>query len=382
MERNRTPRMLVVDDDGPSRRLLEGYLLGAGYDVLAAADGPTALALARDEPPDVILLDVMMPGMTGHEVCHALMQDPRTRLCQVMLVTALDSAPDRIEGLDVGADDYATKPVRREEFLAKVRALVRARCLLREIDRARGELAERNRELSLKKALAQSIVHDLKSPLAAILGNLELLAGRAGTDAAPLVDRTRQGAQRMLKMILDLLDVESIEEGRLVPRIDPVDLVGLVRAAVVEHEGVARTRRIELVVVADGPAWAGADADLVRRVLDNLLSNALAHAPGGSRIEVGAATRPEGVEITVSDHGSGVPRALREKVFEKYARVGSAGDGTNRGLGLTFCRLAIEAHGGSIWIEDAPGGGACFRAVLPAAAANPETRLGAATLQA
>ncbi len=368
MDRDRTPQMLVVDDDPPSRRLLEGYLVAEGYDVLAAADGPTALQLAREQPPDVILLDVMMPGMTGHQVCHALKQDPRTRMCQVMLVTALDSTPDRVEGLDVGADDYATKPVRRDEFLAKVRALVRARGLLREIDRARGELAERNAELSLKKALAQSIVHDLKSPLAAILGNLELLAGRTGSEVAPLIERSRQGAQRMLKMILDLLDVERIEDGRLAPALDRVDLRELTRAAVVEHEGFARTRRVDVVVVADGPAWAEADSALVRRVLDNLLSNALAHAPAGSRIEVGSRIRPEGVELSVSDQGPGVPEALREKVFEKYARVGGGGDGTNRGLGLTFCRLAIEAHGGTIWVDEAPGGGACFRAVLPAAA--------------
>jgi len=360
--------MLVVDDDPPSRRLLEGYLLAEGYEVLVAGDGPTALALARERAPDVVLLDVMMPGMTGHEVCRTLKGDPRTRLCQVMLVTALDGTPDRVQGLDVGADDYATKPVRREELLAQVRALVRARGLLREIERARNELAERNAELSLKKALAQSIVHDLKSPLAAILGNLELLGRRAGSDLAPLVERSQQGAERMRKMILDLLDVERIEDGRLVPQLAQVELGALARVAIEEHEVQARARRVELSFVACGPVWAEADTGLLRRILDNLLSNALAHSPAGSRIEVRAGQRPEGVELTVTDQGPGVPEALREKVFEKYARVGSQGDATNRGLGLTFCRLAIEAHGGTIWVEAAPAGGACFRAVLPAAA--------------
>ena len=361
--------MLVVDDDPPSRRLLEGYLLAEGYEVLVAGDGPSALALARERPPDVVLLDVMMPGMTGHDVCRSLKADPRTRMCQVMLVTALDGAPDRVRGLDVGADDYATKPVRREEILAQVRALVRARGLLREVESARNELAERNAELSLKKALAQSIVHDLKSPLAGILGNLELLAVRASPELGTLIERSRAGAERMRKMILDLLDVERIEEGRLVPEVAQVDLVDVARMAVEEHDAQARTRRVEIRLAALGPVWASADPALVRRVLDNLLSNALAHSPAGSRIEVRIQDRPEGAEIAVSDEGPGVPEALREKVFEKYARVGQQGDATNRGLGLTFCRLAIEAHGGTIWVEAGSSGGARFCAVLPTVAA-------------
>jgi signal transduction histidine kinase len=124
------------------------------------------------------------------------------------------------------------------------------------------------------------------------------------------------------------------------------------------------------VAKGDGPVWASADPALARRVLDNLLSNALTYAPAGTPIEVVTRVRPEGIELSVCDRGPGVPVALREKVFEKYARVGEGGDGTNRGLGLTFCRLAIEAHGGTIWVEETKGGGACFRAVLPAAVAE------------
>jgi signal transduction histidine kinase len=364
--------MLVVDDDAPSRRLLEGYLLADGYEVLTAADGPQALALARERPPDVVLLDVMMPGMTGHEVCRALKTDPRTRMCQVMLVTALDATPDLVHGLDVGADDYATKPVRREELLAHVRALVRARGLLRDLERARNELAERNAELSLKKSLAQSIVHDLKSPLAGILGNLELLAGRSGHEVQPLIERCMKGAERMRKMILDLLDVERIEDGQLVPDVTCLDLADLARGAIDEHETQARSRRVELSLVADGTPCAAADPALVRRIVDNLLANALAHSPSGGRVELRVGSRPEGVELAVTDQGPGVPEELREKVFEKYARVGNPGDSSNRGLGLTFCRLAIEAHGGSIWVEAGATGGACFRALLPAAATAAE----------
>jgi len=364
--------MLVVDDDQRSRKLLEGFLLADGYEVRTAPDGPTALTMVRQDLPDVILLDVMMPEMTGYDVCKILKGDPETRTCQVMLVTALDSTPDQITGLDTGADDYLPKPVRRDEFLAKVRALVRARRLIDELERARNELSQRNAELQSKKTLAQTLVHDLKSPLSAILGNLDLLRLRGDPDLHYLIDRSKQGAKRMLKMILNLLDVEGLEEGRMTATLDRVDLAELVRATVDEARVTAEQREVRLVLKAGERVWGEADPALTRRVVDNLVSNALTYTPKGSRVEVSVGYRDEGVEIAVSDEGPGVPEQMREKVFEKYEQVDArdAGLSINRGLGLTFCRLAVEAQGGTIWIDRAPGGGACFRTVL--ASAQPE----------
>lgn len=370
--RQASPRVLVVDDDERSCRLLEGYLLPEGYHVRTARDGPTGLALARQEVPDVVLLDVMMPGMTGYEVCRQMKSDERTRLCQVMLVTALDSTPDRVEGLDTGADDFVSKPVRREEFLAKVRALLRVRGVLSELESARAALEARNSELQMKRTLAQTLVHDLKSPLAAILGNLDLLELRGADDLRYLVQRSKQGAALMLKMILNLLDVEGLEEGRLVPSVERVDATGLARATLTEAEAGAGQKGVRLDLAAAGAVWVEADPVLLRRVLDNLLANALAHSPRGGRVEVSVRLREEGVELAVSDEGPGVAEEHRDRVFDKYqqADLRKSGQSANRGLGLTFCRLAVEAHGGTIWIESAPGGGACFRLLLPAPLAD------------
>ncbi len=170
-------------------------------------------------------------------------------------------------------------------------------------------------------------------------------------------------------MILDLLDVEGLEEGRLQPAIDRVDLVELVRATVRESQVMAQQKRINLSLSADERVWAQADPVLTRRVVDNLVSNALTHGPQGSRVDVTVNYREEGAEIVINDEGPGVPEQLREKVFDKYAQVEKrdVGVSTNRGLGLTFCRLAVEAQGGTVWIEEAPGGGASFRTLLPAA---------------
>jgi signal transduction histidine kinase len=370
------PDLLVVDDDPRNRRLLEEYLTSAGYQVRTAEDGRSALLAARAHPPDVVFLDVMMPDISGLEVCRELKADPRTRMSQVVLVTALDGTPQRVEGLDGGADDYLAKPVRREEFLAKVRSLLRVRGLIAELEEARAGLAARNAALeeleALKETLAQTLVHDLKNPLSAILANLDLLE-RASRDEAVgrLATRCRSAAGRMHRMILDLLDVAGLEEGRLVLHADPADAVPLVRRAVDDLETAAQTRGVGLSAeIEDGDCSIVADLSVLHRVVENLITNALEHTPAGGRVVVRVERRNEGVEISVADQGPGIPEIHRERVFEKFARLElrKVGVSGNRGLGLTFCRLAVEAHGGTIWVDDAPSGGALFRVLLPSPA--------------
>jgi signal transduction histidine kinase len=367
-----TPEILVVDDDPRNRKLLEEYLAGAGYDVRLAPDGRSALLSAFERPPDLVLLDVMMPDLSGLDVCRQLKGDPRTRLAQVVLVTALDGAPHRVEGLDTGADDYMAKPVRREEFLAKVRSMLRARRLLAELEQARETVAARNAQLEelegLKETLTQTLVHDLKNPLAAVLGNLELMERKADESVLHLVRRSKAAAWRMHQMILNLLDVGQLEEGKLQIRPEPVDAAILARKACQEMEGSASQRQVRLEVEGtEAVSVLRGDAAVLRRVVDNLLANAIEHSPQGGVVRVAVAPCDEGIEISVADQGPGVPPEFRERIFEKFQRLENrkAVPGSNRGLGLTFCRLAVEAHGGTIWVDDAPAGGAMFRALLP-----------------
>jgi signal transduction histidine kinase len=380
------PDMLVVDDDLRCRKLLEEYLLSAGYQVRSAPDGRTAIALAFEKVPDIVFLDVMMPDRTGLDVCRELKSHPRTRLCQVMMVTALSGTPHQVEGLDNGADDFVSKPVRREEFLAKVRSLLRARRLLVELERARESLERHAQKLeqleSLKETLTETLVHDLKNPLAAVLGNLELLERKGDERTRELVRRCKTGASRLHRMILDLLDVARLEEGALPIRPEPVDAVELARRALDEFEAPAAQRGVRLVLQSpEGVSRVHGDPSMLRRVLDNLLANALEHSPAGTEVTVRVAVRDEGVELSVADQGAGIPEGYREKIFEKYARLElrQAGVVGNRGLGLTFCRMAIEAHGGTIWVEPAAGGGAWFRALLPASDSVQEARAGVLT---
>jgi signal transduction histidine kinase len=374
-----TPDILVVDDDPRNRKLLEEYLAAAGYDVRVAFDGRTALVQASKRPPDLVLLDVMMPDLSGLEVCRQLKSDPRTRLCQVVLVTALDGAPHRVQGLDTGADDYISKPVRREEFMAKVRSMLRARQLLAELESARETLALRNAKLEelegLKETLTQTLVHDLKNPLAAVLGNLELMERKADESILHLVRRSKAAAWRMHQMILNLLDIGQLEEGKLVLHPEILDAGTLARKACQEMEGGAGQRGVKLEIEAgEANAVLKGDGAVLRRVLDNLLSNAIEHSPQGGTVRIAVSPCDEGIEIAVSDQGPGVPAEFRERIFEKFQRLENRKSvpGANRGLGLTFCRLAVEAHGGTIWVDDAPSGGALFRALLPATESEPK----------
>jgi len=283
------------------------------------------------------------------------------------MVTALTGAQNTVKGLDIGADDYVSKPIRRDEFLAKVRALLRASRLLRELEQAHTALSARNAELQLKKDLAQMLVHDLKSPLAAIVGNLDLLRMVGDDQWAQMIERSQDSAKRMLRLILDLLDVEKLEAGRVDTNNERVNLAEVARAAAAEADVTARVRRVHVGADLPESAWIDADPGLLRRVLDNLLANAISHSPADTTILLAIRQRDEGVEMMVADAGPGVPEELRDEIFEKYARLepNQNCSSANKGLGLTFCKLAVEAHGGTIWVEAAPEGGACFRMILP-----------------
>lgn len=361
-------RIMIVDDDAEELRRLQRLLTVAGYVVSQADDGLAALTLARATRPDLLLITVKLRGVDGLVVCREVKSGAATRACQVMLVTEVDSESDRLAGLDAGADDLVSRPIQCDAFLAKVRALLRVRRLVDELELARAELTERNRELQLKRLLAQTLVHDLKNPLAAILGNLELLERKAPGPLADLVQRSRDGARRMRGMILDLLDVEQMEEGGLQTVRVIADVRALLDEALEEQSRAAERRGVRVELAVEGAPRCVADPHLVRRIVDNLVSQAIQHSPVHATVLVDARRHGDAIEIRVTDQGATIPASMREKVFEKYARAETRAGGlsaVNRGLGLTFCRLAAEGQGGSI-VLDATECGARFRLNLPA----------------
>jgi signal transduction histidine kinase len=222
---------------------------------------------------------------------------------------------------------------------------------------------------SLKATLTQTLVHDLKNPLAAVAGNLDLLEMQNDNERVlRLVRRSRTGADRLHRMIMDLMDIARMEEGRFQLSEERLDPCNLAKRALDNAEASFEQQGVQLVLRRpEEPCSFRADPAVMHRVLDNLLANALRYSPKDGAVTIGFVPGAETFEITVSDQGKGIPEQYREKVFEKYAQVElrEAGVSINRGLGLTFCQLAIEAHGGKIVADEAPGGGAMFRVMVP-----------------
>ncbi|HEX8236858.1 MAG TPA: response regulator [Abditibacteriaceae bacterium] len=367
--------ILVVDDVPTNVRVLAGILKIAGYDTLSASSGPEALELLQSQTPDVVLLDVMMPGMDGFEVCRHIRSDPARAFLPVVMVTALHETGDRIKALECGADDFLTKPVDDVEVLARVKSLVR-------VKRQRDALTQAYLDLqsleSLRDSLTMMLVHDLRTPLTTILGPLEMLqTGQFGgleEVQKEIVAMSLRSGYRLLGLVNELLDVSKMESGEMTLHRSEVKVPDVVQDAV---ELVAKVNtndmsRIQYGFEDDLPPIS-ADEDLLRRVLVNLVANAMKFTRSDGTVTVSAARAGTSdadsgtVIISVSDEGEGIPPEDRERIFEKFGQVESrrAGRKMSTGLGLTFCKLAVEAHGGRIWVESEMGKGSTFHCTIP-----------------
>ena len=361
-------RILVVDDIAANVRLLAGILKVADYDVLTAESGADALQKVEEFAPDVVLLDVMMPEMDGFEVCRRLRENPRTVSLPVVTVTALHETEDRVRALEAGADDFLTKPVNEIEVVARVKSLVRVK---RGRDELESTLSDLQRAESLRDSLASMLVHDLRAPLTTILAPLEMLSSNAFGELnemqSEVAEMATRGANRLLYLVNELLDVSKLESGNMTLQPSEFQVAPVVEEAL-ELTGVLAGRDEQLVEREySNDFQVRADEDLLRRVLSNLLSNAVKFTPSDGRIGVGAKTGDNEVLFWVRDEGDGVPPEYRDKIFEKFGQVESRQEGRklSTGLGLTFCKLAVEAHGGRIWIESEAGRGSTFFFTLP-----------------
>jgi two-component system sensor histidine kinase/response regulator len=367
--------VLVVDDNAQNRSLAEAILHTAGYDVRLCAGGLEALASFAESPPDLVLLDVMMPLMDGYEVCRRLRELPGSSDVPIVFLTATSELTAHQRALESGADDFLSKPLNRTELLIRVRSLLRIRALQREL-RTNYDLIRTQRDALVhserhRQELTDLIVHDLKNPVASILTNVEYTLGLPGVpkEGWEALHDVVSGAQTMLRMLLNLLDVSRSEDGALVPRLVDVELLALVEQVrgSVQRQADLQNRRI-VVEAASSTVPAKVDAELVRRIVENLVDNCLKYTPRGTAVTLLIERNDTHVQVRVKDQGAGIPADQRERVFEKYARIDEgtlAGVRSSRGLGLAFCKLATEAHGGRIWVEENTPRGTVFVVELP-----------------
>ncbi len=362
-----TGRVLVVDDQDTNRLLLRDMLEAQGHEVIEAVEGSEALQRVAETAPDVVLLDIGLPGMDGFEVCRRLKAEPATASIPVLLVTALSHRDHRLLGIGAGANDYITKPVDKSDLSLRVRNAIRMRQLYLEVE----EQYRRLEKLELlRDSLVHMLVHDLRSPLAGIRAYLDLLkldgAGKLDSELTESIDAARKVAVEMTDMVSDLLDVSRMEVGKMPLELAPAD-VGALAVDAVAAAGAAPRVRIRVETTAD-TLRVVCDAGIIRRVIANLVGNAVKFTPVSGQITV--IVRGDGAEVKVSvvDTGPGIPPEYHQKVFDKFGQVEAARHGAKHssGLGLTFCKFAVEAHGGRIGLESAAGKGSTFWLVLPA----------------
>ena len=350
------PVILVVDDDAANRSLACA-LLTPYYTVREAIDGPAALWAVTQGGIDLVLLDAMMPGMTGFDVCRQLKRDEGPFL-PVLMVTALSDQVHRNAGLEAGADDFIAKPFDGRELRLRVATFLRLR---RQDEEIRAQIS-RLRDLdALKDDLVSLVLHDLRNPLAAAVAVLDALEPEAAATLSAELDVVRRQHLRMTELIEDILTARQLEDGAFLLQAAEVDVAAPVRAAVDTVTALARSRGVALELEAVGSATLSIDTGLVRRAVENLLTNAVRHTPAGEAVSIVVNGGHGFGEIVVADRGGGLPPAARKHLFEKYgARARRHAGSHGFGLGLYLVRLVADAHGGRAWATDRAGGGTAF----------------------
>ena len=362
--------ILVVDDNETNRLLARSTLEDEGHRVVLASGGVEGVAVFEREQPDCILLDVCMPDMDGFAACARIRALPRGKDVPILFLTALRDIETFDGALLAGGDDFLTKPVRPTELVVRVSAALKLQRMSAEL-REHYALLKDQRDILVrlqlqKERLMAFVVHDLKNPLNSMALHAQVLLRDRGLGDGVRKSATSiyTAARELDRMLHNLLDVSKAEEGKLQPRRSELDLHALVAPILTDLAVDAERRPVSLLssVQADR---VHADQDLVRRTLTNLVENAIRYAPPGTTVTVTVIRVTSAIELRIIDEGSGIPPEMRERVFDPFVQV-EVGESHvargGRGLGLAFCKLAVEAHGGRIWVEDAaPGAIFCVR---------------------
>ncbi|MEB3330262.1 MAG: hybrid sensor histidine kinase/response regulator [Candidatus Sericytochromatia bacterium] len=355
-------RILVVDDQDDNVALLDAILDARGFEVLPAYDGPTGLSIAAESHPDLILLDLAMPGMDGFEVLERLRRNPRTARIPVIILTANRKEAAMVaRGLELGASEYLTKPIQMDELVVRIRNTLRLAAAERALEK-------------LRRDFASMLVHDMRAPLDGIRLTLGVLR-RQEDESSPrhaMLQNALTAVEEVASLVDDLLESNRLEEEGFTPDTQPVDLALLVKRSLGVLRPLATSRGIALsAAVPTELPLVSADPALLKRVVDNLLSNALKFTQEGA-VQVAVQRRDGLLLVEVHDTGPGIPEAMKSQIFGRYAQVVRA-SGERRegyGLGLAFCDRAVRAMGGAIAVRDAAGGGSVFSFELPVAEAQ------------
>jgi signal transduction histidine kinase len=356
--------LLVVDDTPANIDVLVG-LLSPQYRIRVAMNGKIALSLCAKEIPDLILLDIMMPEMDGYEVCQRLKEMEETKNVPIIFITAKGETEDETKGLALGAVDYISKPITPAIVLARVKTHLEVNRQRQKIEKAYNELQELE---ALRDNLVHMVVHDMRNPLCLMHGHLELLQMKTNLKEKERhhVDSISRSCKGLIEMVSTLLDVSRFDDNEMPLQMEEQDIVKLVTKTAEPFQALGYGPSVVVESSFDTLPLVF-DPSIIDRVITNLIGNAVKFTPDSGTVSLALEKTGQEAKISVSDTGPGVSPEYHEKIFEKFGQVEMHNERRkySTGFGLTFCKLAVEAHGGTIGVESELGKGSTFWFRLP-----------------
>jgi signal transduction histidine kinase len=355
--------ILVVDDTPTNLSVLLDYLNQSGFKTLIAQDGEGALEQADFARPDIILLDIMMPGIDGFETCKQLKANETTKDIPIIFMTALSETVDKVKGFQFGAVDYITKPFQQEEVLMRITTHLT-------IQHQKKALNDLNQELMASNATKDKffsiIAHDMRSAFTPMVGYSDLLIRAAGELENAKLIKYAENMQLMIdnahKLFKNLLDWARIQRGAMAYKPNHFDLFSIGMSNVAFLLNSANQKKIELKLDIKKNTLCFADNNMVDTILRNLISNAIKFTREGGTVTLTSIDNDNWIEISVIDNGVGIAPENQEKLFtidNKHKSPGTAGE-QGTGLGLILCKELVEKNGGKIWVTSNKDEGSCF----------------------
>lgn len=363
--------VLIVDDVDANVLLLKLLISKAGYKTISAYNGKDALEIVMEQSPDLILLDIMMPVMDGHQVAKKLKEIPEKAEIPIIFLSALNSTDDIVQGFQLGAADYVSKPFNKDELLTRINHQISLIAAKRTISRQTEEL---RKTILGRDKLYSVIAHDLRSPIASIRMVMEVLINgitkeSIDPDMYDLLIMANRLTDDSFSLLDNLLKWTKSQTGRLNSVFqDDVEIMNLVNGVVEVLRGVAKLKNIDIELSGSTDRIARIDIDMAKTALRNLLSNAIKFSFDGSRVEIKITEEDNRVIIDIKDYGAGISQEKQKLLFKTDTHFTSFGTGNEEGsgLGLLLCDEFVRRNGGSLWFVSEEGKGSTFSFDIPA----------------
>jgi len=361
-------KILIVDDVVSNVLLLKILLTNEKFQVCTANCGNVCIEQAKAEKPDLILLDVMMPDISGFDTAVILKKDPETKDIPIIFLTALNNPSDLVHGFQVGASDFLTKPFNKEELVIRVMHQITVVAAKRIIEKQNRELMA---TINNRDKMYSVIAHDLRSPMASIRMVLNLVVSAMspdiiGPELFELLDKANRESEEVHDLLDNLLKWTKSQTGRLNVVLQDLDLNDIIPGVVDIFEMIAQTKRIKLSFQGTNtPLVVRADNDMLKTVVRNFMSNAIKFSPEDSTIDIVMKAEGDFAKISVRDHGVGIAADRLAGIFHKGETTYGTGGEEGSGLGLQLCQDFAIKNGGDVMVESVEGQGSTFSVMVP-----------------